>query len=157
MSKRIDVMKLTEPVLGPPMKLFIRNTGGIVREPCVFIGYIDIDETQCTTLSALGINMTWAEYDRETERWERCLMSEAVADMLEELFLEGSFPYAFEVGLSRGEVAWITAQAEGATFRPELPLHQYLIPADPEALVNLADTASGTPRRLTRRQPRIER
>lgn len=83
-------------------------------------------------------------------------MSEAVADMLESMHSEGSFPYAFEAGPSLAEVAWIKAQAEGETERPELPLHQYLIPAEAEALEEVAALVSGNVLAFRRRFPKVE-
>lgn len=83
-------------------------------------------------------------------------MSEAVADMLESMSAEGSFPHAFEAGPSLAEVAWIKAQAEGETNRPELPLHQYLIPAKAEALDEVAALTHRNVLPFTRRFPKIE-
>lgn len=156
MSKKIDVMQFTQPVLAPPMKVFIKDSGGIVKEPCVLVGHVVMDEERRGYLDDLGINTTWVEYNREGGRWERCLMSEAVADMLESMHAEGSFPYAFEAGPSLAEVAWIKAQAEGATERPELPLHQYLIPAEAEALEEVAALAIGNVLAFRRRFPKVE-
>lgn len=150
----MDETELSDIVPGPPMKLFIRNTGGIVKEPCVLVGHVSIEADQRPYLDAHGINTTWAEY-REG-RWERCLMSESVADMLVELYAEGSFPHAFEVGPSLGEVAWIKARYDGAEARPALPLQDYLTPADADTLDAVSKLDVQNVRPLTRRRPRIE-
>lgn len=156
MPKKFDVMDLTQPMDGPPLKIFIRDSGGIVREPCVLVGHIVIEEERREYLDELGINTTWAYYHREAGRWEQCLLSEAVADMLVELHAEGSFPHAFEVGPSRAEVAWIKAQANGETHRPEVPLHHYILPAEVEALDEVATLVTQNVLPLKRRLPRIE-
>jgi hypothetical protein len=103
-------------------------------------------------LEDLGVSMRWAEYNCDSERWERCLMSEGVADLLEDLHAEGDFPYHFEAGPSLGELAWLRAQAEGATERPELPLHQYVIPAPAEALDGIATSGRRISAGARRRQ-----
>lgn len=156
MSKSMDIMQFNQPVIGPPMKVFIKDSGGIVKEPCVLVGHIVMEEERRGYLDDLGINTTWTVYSREAGRWERCLMSEAVADMLESMSAEGQFSHAFEVGPSLAEVAWIKAQAQGETERPELPLHQYLIPAGAEALDEVAAFAGRNVIPITRRRPKIE-
>lgn len=150
MSKQNDVMQYSETVEGPPVKVFIRDSGGVVTEPCVLVGHVVMDEARRPYLDDLGINTSWAEYDRALGRWERCLMSEAVADMLESMSAEGHFPFSFEAGPSLAELAWLKAQAAGETERPELPLHQYLIPATAEALDEVATLTLGSAHRFTR-------
>lgn len=149
-----DVMTLTQSVNGPPMKLFIRNNGGIALEPCVLVGHISMERSQRDALDALGILTSWSQYDPEAGRWEHCLMSDAVADLLCDLHAEGSFPYAFEVCPSRGEATWQKAQAEGDSIRPILPLSEYLLPAESTALDALAGIGI-EPRRI-RRLPWVE-
>lgn len=134
MCKRLDVMSLTQIVDGPPTMDFVDGSGELVKELCVLVGHIAIGPEHRRYLEDLGINMTWAEYDHCAERWERCLMSEAVADLLEDLFAEGDFPHHFEIGPSQGELAWLRTHVRGATERPELPLRTYLLGANAEAL-----------------------
>lgn len=160
MAKTIDVMDLTavdltQPLNGPPMKLFIRNNGNIVKEPCVLVGHVAIDEARRGYLDELGINTTWAVY--RTGRWERCLISEAVADLLVELHAEGSFPFAFEAGPSQAEAAWSKARSEGAHERPVLPLLDYLLPADAEALDRLATETDEKQHRWIKLLPRVDK
>jgi hypothetical protein len=138
MCKRLDVMSLTQIVDGPPTKDFIEGGGKLVKEPCGLVGFVAIGPDRRQYLEDLGVNMTWAEYSSDSERWERCLMSEGVAELLEDLHAEGDFPYHFEVAPSRGELAWLRAQAEGASERPERPLHDFVIGANAEELDALA-------------------
>lgn len=156
MSQSMDVMQLTQPMLSPPMKLFIKDNGGIVLEPCVLVGHIVVEEERRTYLDALGINTSWSEFSSKQGRWERCLMSEAVADMLESMHAGGYFPHAFEVGPSLGEVAWLKARARGELERPELPLHDYLIPAPAEALDEVAALSVSNALPISRRRPKLE-
>ena len=134
MCERLDVMGLTQIVHGPPTKDFIDGSGELVKEPSVLIGYVAVGRDRRQYLEDLGVDMRWAEYYCDSERWERCLMSEGVADLLEDLHAEGDFPYGFEIGPSEGEVAWLKAKARGASERPELPLHAYLRVARAEDL-----------------------
>ena len=156
MSKSMDVMKFTQPMLNPPMKVFLKDSGGIVLEPCVLVGHVVMEEKRRAYLDELGINTSWVEFSSKAGRWERCLMSEAVAEMLESMHAEGHFPHAFEVAPSLGEVAWLKAQAKGETERPELPLHDYLIPASAEALDEVAALPVLNALPVSRRRPKIE-
>ena len=140
MNDRLDVMSLTQPVDGPPVKRYLDGNGGSIEEECSQVGWCDLPADRDQYLSDLGVDLTYAEYDPDTMRWERCLFSEGVADLLEDLHAEGDFPYAFESGPSQGELEWLEAAARGATERPELPLYKYLVPAQVAGLAALADS-----------------
>ena len=157
MTKPLDIMTLTEPVEGPPRKLFIKDSGGVTFEDCVLVGFVALEEAQRPYLDDLGINTSWAEFNPRMGRWERCLMSESVAEMLASMHADGSFPHRFEAGPSLGEVAWLKARAGGALQRPELPLHDYLIPASAEVLDEVAALPVPPGRSVpSRRGPRVE-
>ena len=142
MRERLDVMNLTQMVEGPPTKGFIDGSGRVLKEPCVLLAVIDAPADKRQYLDDLGVNMTWAEYDSESERWDRCLMSEGVADLLEDLQAAGDFPYHFEAGPSQGELAWLRAKEQGVIERPELSLWMYLVAAPAGALDALSDGAN---------------
>lgn len=143
MREQLDVMSLTQVVDGPPTQDFVDGSGKLIKEPCVLIGWVDLPADRRRYLEDLGVNMAWAEHDADSQRWERCLLSEGVADLLEDLHAEGDFPHAFEVGPSQGELEWLEAQARGAMERPELSLASYLIPAHAERLVALTELSGG--------------
>ena len=150
MSERLDIMNLTQLVERPPTKSYRDGRGGTVVEECTEIGLVDAPADRRRYLEDLGIDLTWAEHDPFTERWERCLFSEGVADLLEDLHAAGDFPYAFESGPSRGGLAWLKAKARGETERPRVPLNAYLIAANAEELDLLLDRDIG--RKMRRRK-----
>ena len=125
MSERLDIMSLTELVEKPPTKSYLDGKGGMIEEECTEIGWIDAPAGKRRYLEDLGVDLTWAEHDPFTERWERCLFSEGVADLLEDLHTVGDFPYSFETGPSQGQLAWLRAKAQGAKRRLVLPLRRY--------------------------------
>ena len=140
MNRRLDDATLSQIVTGPPMKTFISNDGERVQEPLVLIAWVDSPEEQRQYLSDHGVDLTYAHFDPDTLRWECCLMSEGVAELLEDLYEEDDFPYLFEAGPSQGELEWLEAQARGDTERPELPLSAYLQPADPQRLARVTSS-----------------
>jgi len=140
MSTRLDVMTQSQIVNQPPTADFIRNEGGLVKEDLVYVATIDAPVEKRQYLIDHGVDLTWAEYDLDTLRWERCLLSEGVADLLEELHAEGSFPYPFQAVPSQGELEWIEAQVRGETKRPKLPQLELRATAG-------SDTEQATPRK----------
>ncbi len=144
MSERLNVLNLTQLVDGPPVKKYRDGGQDWIEEDCSCVGWIDADRDQHRYLSDLGVDLSYAYFDPDTMRWERCLFSEEVADLLEDLHSTGDFPYAFEAGPSQGELEWLEAQACGATELPELPLKTYLIPANAERLAILAESCGKT-------------
>lgn len=137
-------MSLTQRVDGPPVKSYLDGKGGRIEEECTQVGWCDAEADRGQYLTDLGVDLSYAEYGPDTMRWERCLFSEEVADLLEDLHSTGDFPYAFEAGPSQGELEWLEAQACGATELPELPLKTYLIPANAERLAILAESCGKT-------------
>jgi len=138
MSERLDVTSLTQMVDGPPVKSYLDGKGGRIEEECTQVGWCDAEADRSQYLTDLGVDLSHAEYDPDSMRWERCLFSEGVADLLEDLHAEGDFPFAFESGPSQGELEWLEAAARGAKERAELALYKYVIPAEPGALDALA-------------------
>ncbi len=103
--------------MGPPSK------------ELVLVASIEAPRDKSVYLTDHGVELRYAEYDSSAGRWERCLMSRQVFEMLSTLRASGDFPYAFEASPSEGELEWLRAQAEGATIRPVLPLYRYLVAA----------------------------
>jgi hypothetical protein len=141
-SKRFDVMSLQQMVSGPPVQDFIAEADGVIHEEQTEVGWIDADQNKGEKLAEYGVCMRFAEWDPETERWERCLFSESVADLLVELHGEGDFPFQFESGPSQAQADWLERQARGETRRDVLPLWQYAVPASAETLAALASRAT---------------
>jgi hypothetical protein len=102
------------------------------------VGTIDAPADRSRELEDYGIYMELAEFDVGNQRWEGCLFSEQVADMLEELHAEGQFPYVFEAAPSVAELDWLVRQAAGEEARAPHTLRAYRSPASAEDLARVA-------------------
>jgi len=131
---RIDITRLTQPVSRPPVQSLIDDHGRRVEEEQTYVGWVEASAGQARSLRDHGIDLTLAEHDPEAGRWERCLFSDQVLTLLEDLHAEGDFPYRFEAVPSEGELEWLDRQARGEPDRPVLPLRAYLQPASADAI-----------------------
>jgi len=132
LKRRVKLWRMS--VNGPPIGDFRSVDGPSVKEELVLLASIKAPRDQSAYLTNHGVELRYAEYDSSRGRWERCLMSSPVFEMLSAFRNSGEFPYAFEASPSEGELEWLRAQANGATIRPVLPLHRYLVAARPEDL-----------------------
>lgn len=135
----LQVLTFSSPVAGPPTLDCIENDGRRVTEEQSLVGFVEAAFDRKNVLELYGIDLRYAFHNPKTGRWERCLFSCALADMLELLAADDEFPFAFEATPSQGEVDWAELKARGQTTRPKFPLKVYLTPATPEALAAVAD------------------
>lgn len=134
MTDRFDPKKSAEILSGPPILRYRNNEGDWVEESQVLVGWIQAPEDRRRYLTDHGIDLRYASFDPDTLRWECCLFSEEVADMLIELIQESDFPFAFEARPSWAELDWRLRQARGESERPEQPLWMYVTEASEEVL-----------------------
>lgn len=123
----------------PPRRAFRANEddaegGPAVYEDLVLVGWIAAPRSVRESLELYGIDMSCAKHNSLEGRWEGCILSEPVADMLVELIAEGEFPYAFEVLPSWAELEWRVRQLRGEVQRPELEVYMFTEPASLEAV-----------------------
>jgi len=134
MSPKIKGKRWNMSVSGPPVGDFRSTDGPSIKEALVLVAWIDAPRDKAAYLKDHGVELRFAEFDSSAGRWERCLLSRQVADMLLELGASGEFPHPFEARPSEGELEWLRAQAKGATIRPVLPLYRYLVAASKEEI-----------------------
>lgn len=117
----------------PPRRAFRSNEGETVYEDLVLVGWVEAPRSARETLDLYGMDVSCAQFNRIEGRWEGCLFSEPVADMLVELLAEGEFPHAFEAFPSWAELEWRVRQGRGETERPELEVYMFMEAASAEA------------------------
>lgn len=121
----------------PPLRWFIANTGDWVSEEQTLVGFVAAAQECQDQLHSYGICLELADFNPETQRWEGCLFSTEVAEMLQELHDERQFPYLFEAAPSVAELDWLERKAAGETTRAAHPLRAYFTQASVEALEKL--------------------
>lgn len=149
----LRVTTFRSPVAGPPTLMVVENDGRHVKEEQSLVGNIEAGFDKKHVLELYGVDLRYAIHNPETGRWERCLFSYPLADMLEMLTIEGEFPFAFEAIPSQAEVDWADLKTRGKAERPMLPLNGYLTPATPESLSAVVDDDR---MRVRRGQPKAD-
>lgn len=129
-----DLNQIIREAPAMPMK---RNDGTLIHEALTLVGDVVAPLSARTQLECYAICLALARFDEREGRWCGCLFSEASADTLVELGLEGQFPYPFEAVPSAGHLATLEAIANGVE-RPALPLRDWAMPASIEALSRAA-------------------
>lgn len=129
--------RLNRVVGRPPVRSYINDQGRTVEEEQTLVGFVVANEDQRSLLNDYGICLELAEFNTKTQRWERCLFSEAVADMLQSLCDEGQFPHSFEAAPSVAELDWFERRLAGEETRAPHPLRAYYTPATVERLAQL--------------------
>jgi hypothetical protein len=123
-----------ELVTEPPTRSLRTNDGQTVTEDLIYTGWVAAPVKSRRLLEDYGIDLRSAWFCTETKRWESCLFSVQVADLLEQLSTENQFPFAFEATPSQAEVLWWKARERGAPERPEVALVAFCTPGNPEGL-----------------------
>jgi len=121
----MSAVDLDRLVSGPPCSPVRTAKGGSDYEPQLLVGWLAAPASARSQLEAYGVYMNLTDYDPRTGCWNRCLFSEAVADMLSELSAEGQFPYAFEAVPSTGYLALLETGPDSET--PALPLRSWVM------------------------------
>lgn len=134
MTDRFDPRKSAQMLSGPPTLRYRSNEGEWVEESQVLVGWVRAPEDRRRYLTDHGIDLRYASFNPDTHRWDCCLFSEGVADMLVELVAEGDFHFAFEAKPSWAELDGRLQQARGESARPEQPLRMYVTEASDEVL-----------------------
>ncbi len=127
----IQVLTTNTLVDQPPTLVYVRDDGVKVTEEQTRVGYVATPKDKRSYLEAHGIDMRWAWYDPARARWERCLFSEKVVTLLQELQAEGSFPYRFEAVLTRAEADRRDRRNRGDTQPRAVPFWHHLVPPGP--------------------------
>lgn len=135
----VQVTSFHTPVAGPPTLMVVENDGRPVMEEQSLVGWVSASYDRKSVLELYGIDMRYAIHNPRTDRWERCLFSCPLADMLEMLAAEDEFPFAFEATPSQAEVDWAHLRTHGQKSRPMFPLKFCLIVATPESLAAVAN------------------
>ena len=102
-GNRVQVLTFSTLVAGPPTLEYVENDGTRVTEEQCLVGWIRADFDKRQQLELYGVDLRFAIHDPKAGRWERCLFSHPVADLLELLSSDGDFPFAFEATPSQAE------------------------------------------------------
>jgi len=135
----VQILTFSTPVAGPPTLMVVENDGRHVMEEQALVGWISASFDRKHVLELYGIDLRYAIHNPSTGRWERCLFSCPLADMLEMLAAEDEFPFSFDATPSQAEANWAALKARGQTERPMFPLKTYITAATAESLAAVAD------------------
>jgi len=138
--------RLEQVVHHPPRRSYSDCDGRRIEEEQTLTGHVTAARDRRRELEDYGIDMDLAQFDEERGRWEGCLFSAQVADMLQQLTDEGQFPYPFEALPSVAELDWLKRRTAGAEIRALHPLRAYRTPAPAEKLAKLAEATSAQER-----------
>jgi hypothetical protein len=125
MAERRPIPNLDPLLNEPPRVTLVRDDGSLVHEYLVIVGWAAAPPWKKDKLEYHGIDLTYARFRPDLQRFEPCLFSLEVVATLEALKVSGELDFEFGACLSIGGALWVEATALRKDWTPQ-PLSGFL-------------------------------